>query len=219
MPRRPRFIHPLRAVRRALGKSQLQFARMFGVSASYIQAVELGQRNLNDELADAIMLRCGVDASSLKRKRGKPEFLSYFNEELADAILRSGKHHVPVNPETWRAVEEFADLRKVTDERERLRRLFAFWRCVILPALKAYQWQVHAALGGKVALLFEAAERENKYYSVAMQLSRVIDTLVDEHDLLTTINVIRGRPRGTRWPSFMDILSLSFRLKPRRRRR
>ena len=215
MPRRPRFIHPLRVVRLALGKSQLQFARMFGVSASYIQAVELGQRNLNDELADAIMLRCGVDASSLKRKRGKPEFLSYFNDELAKAILGSDSH-VPVNPETWRAVEEFAGLRKVTDERERLRRLFAFWRCVILPALKAHQWRVHAALGGKVALLFEAAERENKYYSVAMQLSRVIDTLVDEYDLLTTINVIGRRPRGTRWPSFMDILSLSFPLKPRR---
>ena len=57
MPRKPKFVHSLRTVRAALNKSQPQFAKMFGVSASYIQAIELGQRNLTDELADAIMLR------------------------------------------------------------------------------------------------------------------------------------------------------------------
>ena len=36
MSRRPKFIHPLRAVREALGKSQPQFAKMFG---SYVGEV------------------------------------------------------------------------------------------------------------------------------------------------------------------------------------
>src|SRR5262249_9590341 len=96
MPRRPKFIHPLRVVRIGLNKSQPQFAKMFGVSASYIQAVELAERTLNDELADAIMLRFGVDAESLKvdvkslkRKRGAAP-VHLIDANKAEFMLWSG---------------------------------------------------------------------------------------------------------------------------------
>src|SRR6266568_2284641 len=112
MPREPKFVHPLRTVRAALKKSQPQFANMFGVSASYIQAIELGQRKLSDELADAIMLRLGVDAESLKRRRGVP--VSLIDADKAE--FNYGGDHIA------EAVEDYGALLRVRDRHERLRR-------------------------------------------------------------------------------------------------
>jgi len=72
MPKKPKTSNPVRLVREALGKSQSQFARMFGVSQSFIQAIELGKRPMNDDLADAIAVRVGVRPDSLKHKVGIP---------------------------------------------------------------------------------------------------------------------------------------------------
>jgi len=219
MARRPKFIHPLRSVRQALRKSQLQFAKMFGVSASYIQAVELGQRKLNDQLADAIMLRLGVDAESLKRKRGAPVHL--IGSGKAEFTLWSGEKTSRSQAEMDEVVREYAALKKVADQRERFRRCILFWQKGIVPAWKSDQWQVGDVLDNKLGLLFEAAEREHKYHSVAMRLSRWIDNVVREYRLRITIDVIRNSRSGrdAQWPAFMDTLSESFRLKPRSRRR
>src|SRR5437762_14383080 len=74
VPKQPKVIHPMRAVRVALKKSQSEFGRMFGLSGSYVQAIELNHRPLCDGLADAIMLRFGIDRDSLQRPR-KPRSL------------------------------------------------------------------------------------------------------------------------------------------------
>jgi transcriptional regulator with XRE-family HTH domain len=227
----------LRTLRAALGKSQPQFAKMFGISASYVQAIELGQRTLNEELADAIMLRLGVDAESLKRKRGAPVHL--IGSGKAEFTLWSGRrdlYHITEHPEHWfttaeetsrsqaemdKVVKEYAALNKVTDQRERFRCCVLFWQKRIVLAWKSDQWQVWDVLDNKLRLLFEAAEREHKYHSVAMRLSRWIDNVVREYRLRTTIDVIRNSRSGrdAQWPAFMDTLSPSFRLKPRSRRR
>jgi transcriptional regulator with XRE-family HTH domain len=78
MPKRPRFIHPIRAAREALAGaegrsiSQKQFGKRLGVSGSYIQRIELGQVPPPNDLCSAIALLTGVDPESLKRKRGRP---------------------------------------------------------------------------------------------------------------------------------------------------
>ena len=237
MPQRPKFIHPLRVVRTALNKSQPQFAKMFGVSTSYIQAVELGQRKLNDELADAIMLRLGVDAESLKRKRGAPVHL--IGSGKAEFTLWSGQsfwYHTVEHPEHWftkaeetsrsqtemdKAVKEYAALLNEPDRHERFGRSMLFWRKRIVPARKSGQWLVGDALYNKLEILFQAAGRENKYHSVAMRLSRWNVNTVGEFRLRTTINVIRDSRSGrdAQWPAFMDTLAESFRVKPLSRRR
>lgn len=211
MPRRPKFIHPLRVVRAALNKSQPEFAKMFGVSASYIQKVELGQRTLDNELADAIMLRLGVDAESLKRKRGAP--ISLIDVDKAEFTYGGD--------DIAKSIEDYGALLKVRNKYERLRRSVLFWRINVLPDWELNHWRVRNALDNKLDLLFEAAEREKKYHSVAMRLSRWIENAVSEFRLRTTINAIRNSRSGrdAQWPAFMDTLSSSFRLKPRSRRR
>jgi transcriptional regulator with XRE-family HTH domain len=211
MPREPKFVHPLRTVREAVNKSQPQFAKMFGVSASYIQAIELGQRKLSDELADAIMLRCGVDAESLKRKRGSP--ISLIDADKAE-FLYGGD-------DIAEAVEDYGALLRVRDRHERLRRSVLFWKKNVLPRWELDHWRVRMVLDNKLDLLLEAAEREKKYHSVAMRLSRWIDNAVSEFRLRTTIDVICRNSRTGRdaqWPSFIETLSPSFRLLPRSRR-
>jgi transcriptional regulator with XRE-family HTH domain len=215
MPRAPKFVHPLRAVREAVNKSQPEFAKMFGVSGSFIQAIELGQRNLSDELADAIMLRLGVDAESLKRKRGLPVSLIGLNK--AEFLLQSERSDdlEKVYPFVMRH-EDYKALEKVRDQGERFRRSVVFWQETIVPAWKSEHWQVRDALENKLRLLFEAAERENKYHAVAMRLSRWIEDAVNEFRLRTTIDVIR-KPlsgRDAQWPTFMETLSESFTLLP-----
>jgi hypothetical protein len=46
---------------------------MFGISESYVQAIELGQRTIKPDLAEAIMVCCGVTPASLMKKRGQPQ--------------------------------------------------------------------------------------------------------------------------------------------------
>jgi transcriptional regulator with XRE-family HTH domain len=76
MPIRPKFVHPVRALRTAARLTQPQFAKLFGVSASYVQAIELGERQINDDLAYAMMTRFGASPRSLKKKRGRPKMYS-----------------------------------------------------------------------------------------------------------------------------------------------
>lgn len=85
MPIKPRFIQPVRAVRTAVGMTQRQFAKRFDVSESYIQSIELGHRQISEELADEIMIQFGVLSNSLKTKRGKPVA---FYEGFDDAPLK-----------------------------------------------------------------------------------------------------------------------------------
>jgi transcriptional regulator with XRE-family HTH domain len=224
MPRKPKFTHPLRTLRAALGKSQPQFAKMFGVSASYMQAVELGQRKLNDELADAIMLRLGVDAESLKGRRSMPKPLLLSARNMKIALLIGDSPHLTL---LQKFVQLLNEVRKVGYPRlekklnsDQLFYLFQahvkFWEKQIAPN---WEWSSpYHALNSKLEILFEAAKREKKHFTLAMRLSRWIEKSANEFRLRTTINAITGA-NSARWPSFMQTLADSFNLPQRQRRK
>jgi transcriptional regulator with XRE-family HTH domain len=71
MPRKPQFESPVRQVRKALGKTQTEFARTLGVSRKYVQKIELGERPLTDDLADFFMAAFGVTQSSVRQRDGQ----------------------------------------------------------------------------------------------------------------------------------------------------
>src|SRR5262245_33776410 len=214
MPRLPRFIHPVRAVRQALKKTQRQFAKMFGVSTSYLQAIELGTRKVPDHLADSIMLRFGVDPDSLKNKHGRPEFL--LASDKMDLFY--GGLRAPNTPLTNRVLREFDERKTLADEHEQWRRAFAFWHHLVLPAWQHDHARVHGSLTRKLNLLLEAAQHDNNFHCVALHLTRLIDALAREYRLHTIIDAVSIERTGhkAQWPSFMETISPSFRLKQKR---
>jgi len=60
MPRKPSHRHPLRQVREALNKTQSEFAKLIGSSAPTVQAIENGQRDITQEMAETVMTVTGV---------------------------------------------------------------------------------------------------------------------------------------------------------------
>jgi transcriptional regulator with XRE-family HTH domain len=65
MPRKPRFIHPVRQVRTCLGHSQPSFAKLIGCSAAAVQRIENGKLPLSSKLANSILEATGADPVSL----------------------------------------------------------------------------------------------------------------------------------------------------------
>ena len=65
MPRKPRFVHPVRQVRTCLGHSQPAFAKLVGCSAVAVQRIENGTLQLSAKLANAILEATGADPVSL----------------------------------------------------------------------------------------------------------------------------------------------------------
>jgi transcriptional regulator with XRE-family HTH domain len=217
MPRKPRFVHPLRCVRNAVGMSQTAFANAFGVSASFIQAIELGERNLNDDLADKLTLRYGISARSLRQKQGVPRHLFDSNEPHplpripASEKARMVVHHGLTIPQAMKDMfEEFRALKRIKNQRKRLRAMIAFWKAKIVPTSenKGQVLDVAGMLDNKLALLFIAAQYKNKYFPLAMRLNRWIDNQVHEYRLRTTIDGLRRcrSGRDALWPAFINAL-------------
>ena len=77
MPKQPKFIHPVRAVRQAVSKaqgkhlSQPAFANLVGTSAATIQSIELGRLTPSVELANRICAATGAEPQSLLKRDGK----------------------------------------------------------------------------------------------------------------------------------------------------
>src|SRR5208282_1403616 len=69
MPRKPRFIHPVRQVRTCLGFSQPAFAKLVGCSAVAIQRIENGTLQLSRKLANSILEATGADPFTLRAGR------------------------------------------------------------------------------------------------------------------------------------------------------
>lgn len=67
MPRPPKFIHPLRKLRKILGVSQSSLAEDLRVSTSTIQSIELGRLNLSENLAHRAFFMTGVDPNELMK--------------------------------------------------------------------------------------------------------------------------------------------------------
>ena len=73
MPRRPKFIHPLRIVRKAAGGiSQAQLAKLIGVSAAAVQSFELNRLALTQDVALRISEALGVHPATILRRKHKP---------------------------------------------------------------------------------------------------------------------------------------------------
>jgi transcriptional regulator with XRE-family HTH domain len=190
----------------ALKKSQPQFAKMFGVSASYIQAIELGQRNISSELADDIMLRFGVEAESLKRKRGLP--VSLLRQDQIDI-----KNSSP--SATKKLGREFAALQEITDPCERLQFCIEFYRKIFPYFESEVRYQNFAR---KVEILFTAAVREKKHLALLIRLDRWMENAVKKFGLEPTIKaVIRPYVGGNRevdWQPFRELICHSLPFLP-----
>jgi DNA-binding XRE family transcriptional regulator len=65
MPRKPRFIHPVRQVRTCLGHSQETFAKLIGCSPVAVERIENGTLKLSQKLAISILEATGADPVSL----------------------------------------------------------------------------------------------------------------------------------------------------------
>jgi transcriptional regulator with XRE-family HTH domain len=198
MPRKPKFVHPLRAVRAAINKSQPEFAKMFGVSASYIQAIELGQRNISSELADDIMLRFGVEAESLKRKRFLP--VSLLRQDKIDIENSSSSA-------TKKLGQEFAALQEITDPRERLQFCIEFYRKIFPGFESGIPYQEFPR---KLGILIEAAVREKKHLPLLIRLDRWMENAAKKFRLETTMKVVAGNRSD--WKPFREMIwqSLPF---------
>jgi transcriptional regulator with XRE-family HTH domain len=219
-------VHPVRAVRDAAEVSQAEFAEMFGVSRSYIKAIEIGKRKLGDNLANAIMLRFGIDADSLKKDRRSPVSLIKLDKA---GFLYSGsgfarKFRCPADVgkqprgfekfrrDLGQAKNELDVLRR--DKRAQLSRLISFWQNNVLPSWELDRERVRASLKRKFDVTLEAAAKGSEFYAVAMHLDNCLDAAADEFGLK---RAIAGLNRGP-LPKFMDTLAPYFWLKgtPRR---
>jgi len=65
--RLPDKIHPLHRVRHVVGMTQKDFAFQIGISPRMLQAIELGERRLKPEVAEAVHILTGVLPASLKK--------------------------------------------------------------------------------------------------------------------------------------------------------
>lgn len=65
--RLPDKIHPLHRVRHVVGMTQKDFAFQIGISPRMLQAIELGDRRLKPEVAEAVHILTGVLPASLKK--------------------------------------------------------------------------------------------------------------------------------------------------------
>jgi len=63
--RLPDKIHPLHRVRHVVGMTQKDFAFQIGISPRMLQAIELGERRLKPEVAEAVHILTGVLPASL----------------------------------------------------------------------------------------------------------------------------------------------------------
>lgn len=79
MPRKAKVRHPIRDLRKIIGKTQREFAATIGVSASALKQIENRKRPLNPTLARQIRLEAGVDDKAL------------LNGELLDVMGRKYK--------------------------------------------------------------------------------------------------------------------------------
>ena len=97
MPIPPKFIHPLRTVRAAMGKkSQAALASLVGVSAVTIKKIEQGDLEMSMSLSMRIMAATGANPLSVRDKNGTPKdiwgdpydadsFLAYLRSNVGKA--------------------------------------------------------------------------------------------------------------------------------------
>jgi transcriptional regulator with XRE-family HTH domain len=213
--------HPVRWVRALAGKSRAKFARLFGISDSYVEAIERGDRQLTDELRDKIALLYGLDDRSLKLRSGFPrsvidtkrlDFNSFYDPDLAEPPAGASDKEITAAmiAALDRGMELFQELEalpKVRNKYDRLQRSMIFWQKYVLHSKQSHT-PVENVLSNKLGLLFEAAAQEEQFYPLAMELSRWIEHAVSKYRLRSAITVLRNSRDGEagEWPTFMESL-------------
>ena len=94
MPRKPRFIHPVRQVRTCLGYSQPAFAKLIGCSAIAIQRIENGTLQLSRRLANSILEATGADPVTLRAGRDA-KAMDMMGQEYSKESLELYKNTLP----------------------------------------------------------------------------------------------------------------------------
>jgi transcriptional regulator with XRE-family HTH domain len=72
MPKKPRFVHPLRIIRATTGLTQPKFAKLLGIAAPTVQGIELGQRKISSALATRIAYTTGALPGTFEKRGRKP---------------------------------------------------------------------------------------------------------------------------------------------------
>jgi transcriptional regulator with XRE-family HTH domain len=224
--------HPVWVIRKLLGKTQEQFADWFGKSLSYIQKVEIGKLDLSQNVADAIMIRLGIDSESLKQKYGWPVSLlldsKKFNFGFGDpkikeppkdasdkAILKSKMEALDSGAALCRKLEE---LSKIKDKGLRLHESMKFWQqYASVSHWKETRQPIDNVLTTKLRLLLDAAGQKGRYHAVAIRLSHWLDETVKEFRLRERINDLRAES-GEKWTPFIESLGAAFCPEKRRKR-
>ena len=71
MPRKPKTKHPIRDLRKIIGKSQREFGLSIGISPSAMKRIENNDLALSRRVARKIQIETGIDHRSLLKRKGK----------------------------------------------------------------------------------------------------------------------------------------------------
>jgi putative transcriptional regulator len=100
MPRQPKVIHPLRAIRTAAGLTQPQLGKLIGVSKDTIQSIENGRLEMSEDLAIKITRQTGCVLTCKETENGGSRYnvgavgadtLRAYTKEDFDSYRRSMK--------------------------------------------------------------------------------------------------------------------------------
>jgi transcriptional regulator with XRE-family HTH domain len=163
MPRKPKTPSPLRTLREALGKTQVQFAQQIGLATTTLQKIELGERSLTDEVADSLVAGFGVLPSSIRSPKGR----------LRHQLENKDHQNLTDNIRDWQTRTELLE-RFVLDYVED--RLFPKIEVVF-----------EAARRKKAA---SGPFRSPRGLAVALQLNRWIEDAIKSFDLRRTVDEV-----------------------------
>ena len=141
--------YQLRAIRKALEKTQKDFAEMLGVYYPYLLAVETGQRAMSKPLARKIGWLVGVSPATLLDPKAKP--MSW--DDMC-------KKFVPFSLETYRRHQaQFLSFTLADTQEE------------VVPTLEGYAKVFHAVLDSAMDMhrLPDALDSFYKFFSTNMQ--------------------------------------------------
>jgi transcriptional regulator with XRE-family HTH domain len=119
MPKRPRFIYPLRKIRIDIGLSQQKFADLIGCSTPTVQALENGRMPISTALEQRIFVGTGADMKELiKGRKGKA--LDQNGQPYSNEFYQSWKERQE-NYDSKTALKDFESLLAAASQQGKLR--------------------------------------------------------------------------------------------------
>lgn len=120
MPRKPKFDHPLRHIRKAANLTQEQFAKLLGISKDTIQSIENDRLKMSSELALKVRHQTGCSLSGEENKEGRTVY----------KISAYSPH--TLKPYTAQDYNEHRELLRQFSEKDFEERVIAAVRCMDL---------------------------------------------------------------------------------------